>query len=149
MKDDELVVAELAAIHARLGTMEGKLHLISRAERPQLLPLLEDTVRSTPLIGQIYLLLDGTRNQIDVGEKLAEFGIVTSTATVSRYITKMETDHGIIIEIAQAGRGKVFIKDPAQDKVLNLTAHVRKWLRAEGEVVPEPPPKTRKKKKND
>ena len=145
MNNDELVITQLAAVHARLGTIEGKVNLVARAERRHLLELLESTVRSTPLIGQIYLLLDGTRTQTEVVEALGEFSINTSPMSVSRRVTEMETDHGII-EIAQAGKGKVFRKDPAMDKVLNLTVNVRKWLKDEGEIVPELPVRSRKKK---
>lgn len=72
----------LAAIHSRLGTIEGRVTLIARAERKQLLEALEKLVREKPLVGQIYLALDGFQNQNEVFRSLTEAGIQTSAMGV-------------------------------------------------------------------
>jgi DNA-binding transcriptional ArsR family regulator len=143
MVDDERLQIVLSAVHARLGVIEGKVNLVARAERRQLLELLEQSVRDDPLLGQIYLILDGSRTQKDVHEKLQEFKINVSQPTVSRRMSAMETEHGII-DLIQGGNTKIYGKDMAMEKVLNLTSNIRKWLLDEKQVVPEPPARRRK-----
>jgi hypothetical protein len=146
MTDDEKVENALYAVHSRLGVIEGKVNLVARAERRHLLELLEETIRKDPLLGQIYLLLDGSRTQKDVHEKLREHGIDVSQPTVSRRMTLMESEHGIADLVSGGGNTKVYGKDPAMEKVLNLTKNVRKWLGEEKQPVPEAPAHRRRKK---
>jgi hypothetical protein len=145
MADDEKVENALYAVHSRLGVIEGKVNLVARAERRHLLELLEETVKKDPLIGQIYLLLDGTRTQKEVHEKLREHGVDVSQPTVSRRMGLMETEHGIADLVSGGGNTKVFQKDPAMEKVLNLTQNIRRWLGDEKQPVPEPPARRRRK----
>lgn len=134
-------------MHSRLGVIEGKVNLVARAERKQLLALLEETVRKDPLLGQIYLLLDGSRTQKEVHETLVAAGVDVSQPTVSRRMTLMETEHGIADLVQGGGNTKIYGKDAAMEKVLNLTQNIRKWLEAEEAVVPEQPTRRRAKPK--
>jgi hypothetical protein len=147
MANDEKVENALYAVHSRLGVIEGKVNLVARAERRHLLDLLEETVKKDPLIGQIYLLLDGARTQKEVHEKLREHGIDVSQPTVSRRMGLMETEHGIADLLSGGGNTKVFQKDPAMDKVLNLTQNIRKWLGDEKQPIPEL--QARRRRKNE
>lgn len=142
--DDEIQNA-LVAIHSRLGTIEGRVTLIARAEQEALLAALEKLVLKKPLVGQIYLLLDGKRTQRNVFEKLKEAGVSTSEMTVSRRMGEMETDHGIA-ELVQGGAGRIFRKGTETETVLNLSKNVRDWLQKAGEVVPVQPSRRRKRK---
>jgi hypothetical protein len=142
--NNEEVQNALLAIHSRLGTIEGKVNLVARAERDQIRGLLEKVVRGDPLIGQIYLLLDGTRTQKDVHEALVQYGITPSQPTVSRRMAAMETEHGIA-DLVQGGNTKIYRKDVAMEKVLNLTGNIRKWLVDEKQIVPEEPARRQKK----
>jgi hypothetical protein len=144
--EDKHVHNALTAIHARLGTIEGRVTLIARAEREQILDSLEKDVRKKPLIGQIYLALDGSRSQRDVSEVLKARGIATSEMTVSRTMGKMHTESGII-ELVSAGGSKVYRKGDESEAVLNLSAKIREWLKEEGEADPAPPPGRRRRKK--
>lgn len=144
MPSDEEVQNALLAIYSRLGAIEGKVNLVARAEREQIRGLLEKAVREDPLIGQIYLLLDGVRTQKEIVEKLAEYGIKPSQPTVSRRMAAMETEHGIA-DLVQGGNTKIYRKDAAMEKVLNLTRNIRKWLADEKQTVPEEPTRRRKK----
>jgi hypothetical protein len=142
MANDEDIQDALLAIHSRLGAIEGKVNLVARAERAEILKILETTVRAQPLIGQIYLVLDGIRTQKDVLERLAVYGITPSQPTVSRRMSDMETEHGMI-DLVQGGAAKVYRKDREMERVLNLSKNVRKWLEEEGQVIPEEPTRRR------
>jgi hypothetical protein len=131
--DDEIQDA-LLSIYSRLGGIEGKVNLVARAERARILEDTEASVRKQPLIGQIYLLLDGKRTQKEIHEMLAGFGISPSQPTVSRRMGEMETEHGM----ADLVRRGVYRRDPQMEKVLNLSKNIRKWLEDEQQVVPEP-----------
>lgn len=144
MATDEEIQNALLAIHSRLGVIEGKVHLVARAERERLLQMLEQIVRAQPLIGQIYLVLDGERTQKDIHEQLAGYGITPSQPTLSRRMTEMETEHGIA-DLVQSGGTKVYRKDREMERVLNLSRNIRKWLEGEKQAIPEEP--TRRKKR--
>lgn len=143
MPSDEEIQNALLAIHSRLGVIEGKVNLVARADRAHILELLESTVRRQPLIGQIYLLLDGKRTQKEVHEKLADYGVRSSQPTVSRRMNEMETEHGIA-DLVQGGAAKIYRKDREMEKVLNLSKNIRKWLEDESQIVPEEPTRRRK-----
>jgi hypothetical protein len=49
---------DLLAIYSRLGSIEGKVNLLARVDRPQFLTLLGASVEKQPLIGQVYLALN-------------------------------------------------------------------------------------------
>lgn len=142
MADNENIDSILLAIHSKLGVIEGRVNLVARAERAQLLEILGAVVRHQPLIGQLYLLLNGVRTQKDLREVLDSFGIPSSRSTVSRRIEEMEKELGIadVVEITNA---TVHRRDPTMEKILNLAANVRKWLAEEGAVVPDEPARRR------
>lgn len=144
MADSENLDSILLAIHSRLGVIEGRVNLVARAERAQLLEIIGAAVRNQPVIGQLYLLLDGVRTQKDLRVALDSFGIPSSKSTVSRRIEEMEKEMGIadVVEITNA---TVHRRDPTMEKILNLSANVRKWLAEEGHVVPDEPARRRSK----
>jgi hypothetical protein len=137
---------DLLAIYSRLGSIEGKVNLLARVDRPQFLTLLGESVEKQPLIGQVYLALDGVRTQVEVITYLAGFGIQTSAPTLSRRLSEMEREHGMI-ELVKGGKTKVYDKDPTSEKILNLSANIRKWLTAGGHTVPEKQQKRPRKAK--
>lgn len=127
---------DLLAIHSRLGSIEGKVNLLARVDREQFIELLRESIAGKPILGQIYLALDGVRTQGEVIAHLDSFGIETSKATVSRRLGEMEREHGMI-DLVKGGNSKVYGRDPTMEKILDLSANVRKWLTASGEPVPE------------
>lgn len=136
--DDEIHNA-LIAIHSKLGTIEGKVNLAARANRGALLAEIEQTVRKDPLIGQIYLLLDGERSQMDIVEALRSLGITkASQPTVSRRMDTLISEHGIA-DLVEGGKKLVLRKDGEAEKTLNLSKNVRKWLAEMKEIIPEQP----------
>jgi hypothetical protein len=145
MATDEEIDNTLLAIHSRLGMIEGKVNLIARAHKEQSLEEKEAAVRKNPLLGQVYLLLDGVRTQTDILETLRGYGITTNAMAVSRCMTSLERHHGMA-DLVKAGNSKVFAKDAESENVLNLSASIRKWLAAEGHTIPEQPQRRRRKK---
>ncbi len=125
----------LWAVHSRLGTIEGKVNLVVRADRDRLVSILEKTIRADHLLGQIYLLLDGERTQQQVHEMLGTWGIETSQPTVSRRISAMETEHGIAV-LVKSENVKVHRRDAEMEKMLNLSSKIKTWLTDEGAIVP-------------
>ncbi len=134
MPGDDEIHNVLVGLHDRLGSVEGKVNLVARANSPRLLAELKTVVEEAPLIGQIYLVLDGKRSQQQVIAALAVAGVTTSKQAVSRWISKMETEHGI----AELVRPGVYRRDPEMEKILDLPRKVCKWLADADKPVPEP-----------
>lgn len=143
---EDPVHADLLAIHSRLGVIEGKVNLVARAERANLLELLKETVASKPLVAQIYLVLDGNRTQTDILGELAKYKIQTSTFSISSRVQEMERDHGMIV-LVKGGGSKIYARDSEMEKMLNLSRKMREWLAAADEIVPQPAKKRRRRKK--
>lgn len=128
MASEEDIHQALMVIDSRLTTMDGKLNLMSRADAPELLATLETVVKKKPLIGQIYLLLDGTRNQDAIRADLDKGGVTASKGTISNYMKEMSSEHGIADQVPSASRGKTYRKNAEMEKALNLSTKVEKWL---------------------
>jgi hypothetical protein len=143
---EEEITNALNAIHSRLGVIEGKVNLVARAHRQSSIEDVEAAIRAKPLWGQIYLLLDGLRTQTQVHEKLTELGIATSPMSVSRALEKLETEYGIV-DLVSSGGGKVFKKDVESERVLNLSANIRRWLAEGNAVVPDDPQRRRRRRR--
>jgi DNA-binding transcriptional ArsR family regulator len=133
--DDEIQNA-LLAIHSRLATIEGKINLVARAERDAILTALQAAIAKDPLLGQIYLLIDGRRTQQEILAELAAFGINSSQPTVSRRMTDLLTEYGIVDEV-RGGNSLVLRKNRAAEDILNLGRRVRRWLDEGHHVIPE------------
>jgi DNA-binding transcriptional ArsR family regulator len=126
--NDEIHQAVLV-IDSRLRTIDGKVNLMVRANRDDLLDQLETSIKSKPLIGQIYVLLDGVRNQDQIVSELAKHGTSVTQPTVSRNLAHMSEEHGIVERVP--GAGSRYRKNREMEKALNLTKKIEKWL-AEG-----------------
>jgi len=137
--------ADLLSIHSRLGAIEGKVSLVARAERDNLIKVLRSTVKEKPILGQIYLLVDGRRSQKNIIEALGDHDIKITQGTVSKRMNEMVSEHGMIV-IVSDGASTVYAKEPETQKLLNLTRKVREWLLADDQIVPET--KTKKPRKS-
>jgi hypothetical protein len=135
MAAEEDLQDALLAIHSRLGLIEGKVNLVARAERERLIAVIEEAVKKDPLLGQIYLLLDGKRRQQDIQAELARYGVTPSQPTMSRRMKELLTEYGIADPSA---RGPLKRNRAAED-ILNLAQRIRKWLSEIDAVLPETP----------
>jgi Trp operon repressor len=126
---DEDIHNALLAIHSRLNTIDGKVTLVARAERDQILEVLEAVVRRTPRIGRIYLLLNGERSQRQIKQELDRAGFSVGEATISRDMRDMEREYGIAEFVRTAAAGaRIYRKNREMESVLNLTRRVERWL---------------------
>jgi hypothetical protein len=133
---DDPTHADLLSIYSRLGAIEGKVTLVARAEREGLIKVLRSTVKEQPILGQIYLLVDGRRSQKDIIETLGAHDIKITQGTVSKKMNEMISEHGMIVVVSD-GAQTVYAKEPETQRLLNLTRKVREWLLADGQIVPE------------
>jgi hypothetical protein len=145
MPTDEEINNALLAIYSKLGVIEGKVNLVARAHKQTSLDDIERAIRAKPLLGQIYLLLDGVSTQTHILQKLTEYDISTNAMAVSRAMTSLETEYGMA-DLVKGGASKVFRKDAEAERVLNLSVNIRKWITAEGAAIPEQPQRRRRKK---
>ena len=128
MPSDEEIHNALLAIHSRLNTIDGKVTLVARADRDRVLEVIEHAVRRNPMVGHIYLMLDGKRSQRQILAGLKQKGIETSEATVSRRIADMGSEYGIAEYVTTTAAGKIYRKNREMESVLNLAARVERWL---------------------
>jgi hypothetical protein len=120
---DAEIHSALLAIHSRLDVIDGKVTVVARSNRDALLEGFEKAIAADPLLGRIYLALDGKRNQAQIAKDLG-----SSEPTISRRLVKMSRDHGIAEMVAGTSGGKVYRRDNEMEGVLHLSANVAKWL---------------------
>jgi DNA-binding transcriptional ArsR family regulator len=123
MTSDDEIHSALLAIHSRLDVIEGKVTVVARADRGKLLDALQEVVGKQPLIGKIYLALDGKKNQDEIVAELQ-----SSSSTVSRQMIEMTREYGMIELVKGEGKGKIYRHNREMESVLHLTANIRKWL---------------------
>lgn len=128
MTTNEEIHDALMVIDSRIRTLDGKVNLVARANRPSLLKALETIIRDKPMIGRVYLVLDGDRNQTEVVDAMAAAGTPTSKQAIGRWLDLMHTEHGLIEQITSDKPGKAYRKSAELDKALNLTPKVEKWV---------------------
>jgi hypothetical protein len=141
---NEQIHDALMVIDSQLRMVDGKVNLIARANRGPLLKALEEVVTKKPMVGRIYLLLDGSRNQDEIVAELKHAGVGGSPAAVSRYLTDMQGEHGLVERVPDTGRGKTFRKNRELEQILNLTKKIEGWL---GDIETDEPKKAAKSKK--
>jgi ribosome-binding factor A len=120
---DAEIHSALLAIYSRLDVIEGKVTIIARTDRDKLLKVLEDVVTADPMIGRVYLALDGKKNQDQIVKELA-----SAKATISRKLTKMSREYGIVEVATEASNSKIYRHNREMEEVLHLSAKVEKWL---------------------
>ena len=145
MATDEEIHNMLTGIYSKLGVIEGKVNLAARANRERLLAALEEAVRKDPLLGQVYLVLDGKRSQLEILGELAKFGITPSQPTLSRRMGELATEHGIADLVDATGGKLVLRKDREAERILNLSKNIRRWLGDEKKPIPETTPRRPRK----
>src|SRR4051794_1273666 len=132
------------AVNSRLARMEGQLNLLTRVHRPSALEALKDFVREKPLLGQVYLALDGKRTQDEIVAYLSQHGIETSRPTVWRRIEDLERKLGIATFV-RSEPSVIFRQSAEAESTLHASAEIRKWLIEMGQPAPPPPKRPRRK----
>jgi hypothetical protein len=124
---NEQIHDALMVIDSQLRMVDGKVNLIARSNREPMLRALQQVVANRPMVGRIYLLLDGSRHQEEITAELGKSGPATSTATVSRCLADMQGEHGLV-ERVPGGPGKTYRKNRELEQILNLTKKIEGWL---------------------
>jgi hypothetical protein len=123
--------------------MEGQLNLLTRVHRSGALAELEKQVREKPLLGQVYLALDGIRTQDEIVEFLGEHGITTSRPTVWRRIDDLEKKLGIATFV-RSEPSIIFRQSVEAESTLGASEAIRKLLAEMGKRVPPAPKRPRR-----
>jgi hypothetical protein len=126
---NEEIHEALMVIDSRLQTIDGKVNLLTRANREPLLKALQEIITTRPILGHIYLMLDGSRNQQKIAADLTERGIKTSPQAVGRWLgDQLHIEHGLIERVPNPGGGKIYRKNTEVERALNLSTKIEKWL---------------------
>jgi predicted transcriptional regulator len=125
---NEQIHDALMVIDSKLRMVDGKVNLIARSNRESMLEALKKVVTARPMIGRIYVSLDGVRNQDEIVAELKQAGVGGSPAAVSRYLSDMQGEHGLVERVADTGRGKTYRKNRELEQILNLTKKIESWL---------------------
>lgn len=74
-------------------------------------------------------------------------GIEASRSGVSRRLADMERELGIA-DLVEVTNATVHNREPTIERILNLSANIKKWLEDEGAAVPDEPLPRRKKSRD-
>lgn len=120
--------AELRSMRARLEGIEHRQEMLVRAHRDEILDEIWRYIDGDPLIGEVYLLVDGDRTQQDIVAALKQKGIgPASQPTVSRRLSKLMNELGLV-EISERDASGAALRKSDLDKILNLTPKVERRL---------------------
>ena len=119
--------AELRAMRARLEGIEHRQEMLVRAHRDEILDEIWRYIDADPLIGEVYLRVDGKRTQQDIVAALNKSGITASQPTVSRKLSKLMNELGLV-EIVERDATGATLRKSDLDKILHLTPKVERRL---------------------
>jgi hypothetical protein len=116
-------------MRARLEGIEHRQEMLVRAHRDEILNEIWRYIDGDPLIGEVYLLVDGDRTQQDIVAALHRKGdaIPASQPTVSRRLSKLMNELGLV-EISERDASGATLRKSDLDKILNLTPKVERRL---------------------
>jgi hypothetical protein len=122
--------AELRAMRARLEGIEHRQEILVRAHSDEILNKIWEYIDNDPLLGEVYLSIDGKRTQQGLIDALKEKGITTiSQPTISRRLGKLMNELSLIEVVERTTEGASYRKTDL-DKILHLTPKVERRLTA-------------------
>jgi hypothetical protein len=119
--------AELRAMRARLEGIEHRQEMLVRAHRDEILDEIWRYVDKDEMLAEVYLLVDGKRTQQDIVAALRQKGQPASQPTVSRKLTKLSIELGLVEIGDRDAAGAVYAKSDL-DRILHLTPRVERRL---------------------
>jgi DNA-binding transcriptional ArsR family regulator len=119
--------SELRAIRARVEGIEHRQEMLVRAHADEILDAIWKEVDADATLGEVYLLVDDKRTQADFITALKAKGIPVSQATVSRKLTKLTDEMGMIDIDQRTAAGATYRKSDL-DRILHLTKRVERRL---------------------
>ncbi len=120
--------AELRAMRARLEGIEHRQEILVRAHSDEILKKIWEYIDNDPLLGEVYLSIDGKRTQQGLIDALKEKGITTlSQPTISRRLGKLMNELSLIEVVERTSEGASYRKTDLE-KILHLTPRVERRL---------------------
>lgn len=134
--------AELRTMRARLEGIEHRQEMLVRAHSDEILKAIWIYIDGDETLGEVFLLVDGKRTQQDIVAALKQKGIPASQPTVSRKLTKLNIELGLVEIGDRDAAGTVYTKSEL-DRILHLTSKVERRLadlrKAKAKKVPKKP----------
>lgn len=98
-----------------------------RAQADKILDALWHHIDRDETLGEVYLLVDGVRTQQDIVKGLQQRGVPASQPTVSRKLTRLMNEMGLIDIVDRTAAGTAYRKSEL-DRILHLAPKVEKRL---------------------
>lgn len=114
-------------MRARLEGIEHRQEMLVRAHADEILQTIWDFIDKDAMLGEVFLLVDGKRTQLDIVAALKQKGISASQPTVSRKLTKLNIELGLVEIGDRDAAGTVYTKSEL-DRILHLTPKVERRL---------------------
>ncbi len=126
-KDFGELFHQVRLINSRVTGIEDTTEVILRADAGKIRDPFLKRVSSDPLLGRVYLAIDGKRSQRELARELKEGTKTVSEATVSRKIDQLREEHLVMLR-EQTKAGRIYQKHPVVERNLRLSRHVTRLL---------------------
>jgi hypothetical protein len=114
-------------MRARLEGIEHRQEMLVRAHSDEILKAIWSYIDGDATLGEVFLLVDGKRTQQNIVAALKQKGISTSQPTVSRKLSNLSTELGLVEIAGRNAAGTVYTKSDL-DRILHLTNKVERRL---------------------
>jgi hypothetical protein len=114
-------------MRARLEGIEHRQEMLVRAHSDEILKAIWAYIDDDETLGEVFLLVDGTRTQQDIVTALRAKGISASQPTVSRKLQKLNIELGLVEIGDRDAAGTVYVKSDL-DRILHMTGKVERRL---------------------
>jgi len=121
--------AELRAMRARLEGIEHRQEMLVRAHSEEILATVWEYIDRDEMLGEIFLLVDGTRTQKDILAELSRRGTPVAKGGLSAKLKTLRNELGLV-EISERDATGATLRKSDLDKILHLTAKVERRLAA-------------------
>lgn len=121
--------AELRAMRARLEGIEHRQEMLVRAHSDEIRATVWEYVDRDEMLGEIFLLVDGTRTQKDILAELSRRGTPIAKGGLSTKLKTLRNELGLV-EISDRDATGATLRKSDLDKILHLTAKVERRLEA-------------------
>ena len=119
------VFNELRTIRSRIESIEKTQEVLVRAERERILAEILPAFERDVIMARVYLLVDGTRGQRQIGAAFSAAGVRgASEATVSRKLEALR-DLDLVERYDRTAVGNIYRKT-AIDRLLRLTRQIQR-----------------------
>ena len=119
--------AEIRAIRARVEGIEHRQELIVRAHRDEILSAVWESFDRDFTLAEVYLSVDGKRNQQQIVDDLAVRGIATTQQNVSLKLKKLMIEMALV-EVAGKEGGLTIYRKTEVDRIFHLSNKVERRL---------------------